>query len=202
MNTFLRSLWVALGDLLFSFAAKSRLVLFVAADTNASSLATMPSEGLRPAFGRGPLWLWFFFDEDQADDVDDIGTNLAEANDTFIFLRLAKNSVVLDFFAFGTAFDSGGGETILTDVVLNAAVDGNAAADFHLADAVDTLQAGGRINAGDGTAPVTSPLGKRIEADGATLFIQTDTAPNSAPASGRQMLIGVLVGDKPLSPIT
>jgi hypothetical protein len=170
-------------------------------DTNASTLSSMPSEGLRPAFGRGAQTLEFFFDEDITGEVDDIGTNLEEAGDTFIFLRLARNTSVLDVRGFCSAFDSGGGETFLFDVVLNAAVDGAAAADFHLVDASDVAQGGGRFQAGDGTSPVISPLGKRIEADGATLFIQTDTAPNSAPASGRQMCILVDVGDVPQSPV-
>ena len=185
------------NDLILTFLARRGLLLFAAADTESVGLRSMPSEGLRPAFGTGAKWLHFFFDEDATGDTDDVGTNLEEANDTFIFLRLARNTCVLDVQAFISDWDTHATETIALDVVLNAAVDGNAAADFNLIDADTTAQDGGRMSAGDGTSPDTSVLGKRIESDGATMFLQTSTAPATAATSGRQVLINVLVGDFP-----
>ena len=163
-----------------------------ATDTNTPGYDQIPSPGLRPS-GKGPQYLWQFVDDEEG---------LDEAGDKVRFFRFAKNTVVLDAHMVLGDHDSNGTPACLHDLALNAAVNGAAATDYNLIDAVSTGQAGGVARAGDGTAPAFLPLGRRIEADDAYLYAGTDTAPATAQTDDRSILVGVLIGDHPASPIT
>ena len=168
-----------------------RLELKAATDTNSIFYDSNGEDGL--GFPGGPEWFYVFVDDEEG---------LDEATDKFRIAKIAKGMTVLDAFIQLGDHDANGTPAAKHDLGLNAAVNGNSAADFHLIDASTIGQAGGLARAGTGTSPDTSCLGRQIESNGAYLFLQTDTAPATAQTDDRKVLVGFLLASYPVSPIT